>query len=68
MFAGEDIKLLNSYRSEATDSKVDIISKSLQDTEEGPYEDGDDETEHVYIKKLEYAFVVTFLNSLYTCN
>ncbi|KAI3709314.1 hypothetical protein L2E82_39074 [Cichorium intybus] len=47
-------KLMSSYRSAATDSEVEEISKSLQEMEEWLYEDGDDESEQVYIAKLEY--------------
>ncbi|KAI3680538.1 hypothetical protein L6452_35310 [Arctium lappa] len=46
-------KILSSYRSFATNSEKDGISKSLQETEEWLYEDGDDETEEVYTGKLE---------------
>ncbi|CAH1448293.1 unnamed protein product [Lactuca virosa] len=47
-------KLFSSFRSMATDSEVEIISKSLQETEEWLYEEGDDESEQVYIRKLEH--------------
>ncbi|KAI3710472.1 hypothetical protein L2E82_40255 [Cichorium intybus] len=46
-------KLLSSYRSLTTDSEQEIILKNLQETEEWLYEEGDDETEQVYITKLE---------------
>ncbi|GFP97031.1 heat shock 70 kDa protein 16 [Phtheirospermum japonicum] len=46
-------RLLNSYRSFATDSEKDGISSSLQQTEEWLYEDGDDESEFVYTEKLQ---------------
>ncbi|XP_027185574.1 heat shock 70 kDa protein 16 [Coffea eugenioides] len=46
-------KLLNSYRSFATDAEREGISSSLQQTEEWLYDDGDDESEHVYTRKLE---------------
>lgn len=46
-------KLLSSHRSFATDSDVEIISKSLQETEDWLYGEGDDESEQVYIRKLE---------------
>ncbi|XP_059292908.1 heat shock 70 kDa protein 16 [Lycium ferocissimum] len=46
-------KLLNTYRSFATDSEREGISSNLQQTEEWLYEDGDDESEHVYAEKLE---------------
>ncbi|XP_023742790.1 heat shock 70 kDa protein 16 [Lactuca sativa] len=46
-------KLSSSYRSMATKSEVDIISNHLQDTEDWLYEEGDDESEQVYIKKLQ---------------
>ncbi|KAL3627510.1 hypothetical protein CASFOL_028873 [Castilleja foliolosa] len=45
-------KLLNSYRSFATDFEKDGISSNLQQTEEWLYEDGDDESEFVYTEKL----------------
>ncbi|XP_055802812.1 heat shock 70 kDa protein 16 [Solanum dulcamara] len=46
-------KILNTYRSFATDSEREAISCSLQRTEEWLYEDGDDESEQVYAEKLE---------------
>uniref|UniRef100_A0A0V0IUZ7 Putative heat shock 70 kDa protein 16-like n=1 Tax=Solanum chacoense TaxID=4108 RepID=A0A0V0IUZ7_SOLCH len=46
-------KLLNTYRSFATDSEREGISCNLQQTEEWLYEDGDDESEQVYAEKLE---------------
>ncbi|KAI3948835.1 hypothetical protein MKX01_022249 [Papaver californicum] len=46
-------KLLNTYRSFATDSEREGISTNLQQTEEWLYEDGDDESERVYTGKLE---------------
>ncbi|XP_051125436.1 heat shock 70 kDa protein 16 [Andrographis paniculata] len=46
-------KLFNAYRSFASDSEKEGISSSLQQTEEWLYEDGDDETEHVYTEKLQ---------------
>lgn len=46
-------KLFNTYRSFASDQERDGISRSLQQTEEWLYEDGDDETEHAYTSKLE---------------
>ncbi|KAL2475601.1 Heat shock 70 kDa protein 16 [Abeliophyllum distichum] len=46
-------KLLNTYRSFATDSEREGISSNLQQTEEWLYEDGDDESECVYIERLE---------------
>ncbi|KAK4347011.1 hypothetical protein RND71_033350 [Anisodus tanguticus] len=46
-------KLLNTYRSFATDSEREGISSNLKQTEEWLYEDGDDESEHVYAEKLE---------------
>ncbi|XP_023742916.1 heat shock 70 kDa protein 16 [Lactuca sativa] len=47
-------KLFSSFRSLATDSEVEIISKRLQKTLEWLYEEGDDESEQVYIRKLEH--------------
>ncbi|CAN4078339.1 unnamed protein product [Withania somnifera] len=46
-------KLLNTYRSFATDSEREGISCNLQQTEGWLYEDGDDESEQVYAEKLE---------------
>ncbi|CAI9756597.1 unnamed protein product [Fraxinus pennsylvanica] len=46
-------KILNTYRSFATDSEREGISSNLQQTEEWLYEDGDDESESVYTEKLE---------------
>ncbi|KAL0442925.1 UNVERIFIED_CONTAM: Heat shock protein 16 [Sesamum latifolium] len=46
-------KLLNTYRSFATDSEKEGISSNLQQTEEWLYDDGDDESENVYTKKLD---------------
>lgn len=46
-------KLFNTYRSFASDLERDDISKTLQQTEEWLYEDGDDETENAYASKLE---------------
>ncbi|CAI9783909.1 unnamed protein product [Fraxinus pennsylvanica] len=47
-------KILNTYRSFATDSEREGISSNLQQTEEWLYEDGDDESESVYTEKLEH--------------
>lgn len=46
-------KLLSSYRSFASESEREGISRNLQQTEDWLYEDGDDETEHVYTEKLD---------------
>ena len=46
-------QLLNSYRSFATDTEKEGISRNLQQTEEWLYDDGDDESENVYTEKLE---------------
>ncbi|KAF8414092.1 hypothetical protein HHK36_002091 [Tetracentron sinense] len=46
-------KLFDTYRSFATNSEREEISRSLQQTEEWLYEDGDDESEKVYTGKLE---------------
>ncbi|KAL8468931.1 hypothetical protein ACS0TY_031948 [Phlomoides rotata] len=46
-------KLLDTYRSFATDSEKGGISSNLQQTEDWLYEDGDDESEYVYTEKLE---------------
>ncbi|CAH9082306.1 unnamed protein product [Cuscuta europaea] len=45
-------KLLNTYRSFATDSEREDICSNLQQTEEWLYEDGDDESEQIYAQKL----------------
>ncbi|KAJ1441369.1 Heat shock protein 70 family [Sesbania bispinosa] len=46
-------KLFNTYRSFVSEQERDDISRSLQETEDWLYEDGDDETEHAYSSKLE---------------
>ncbi|KAA8515496.1 hypothetical protein F0562_018893 [Nyssa sinensis] len=46
-------KLLNTYRSFATESEREGISRHLQQTEEWLYDDGDDDSEHVCTVKLE---------------
>ncbi|KAJ8763650.1 hypothetical protein K2173_003122 [Erythroxylum novogranatense] len=46
-------KLLNTYRSFASDQEKEGIAKSLQDTEEWLYDEGDDETENAYSMKME---------------
>ncbi|KAK4491938.1 hypothetical protein RD792_002720 [Penstemon davidsonii] len=46
-------KIFSSYRSFATDFEKEGISSNLQHTEEWLYEDGEDESEIVYAKKLE---------------
>ncbi|PON51510.1 Heat shock protein 70 family [Parasponia andersonii] len=46
-------KLFNTYRSFASDHEREDISRSLQQTEEWLYDDGDDETEYAYNSKLE---------------
>lgn len=38
----------------ATDLEVDTFSKGLQDTEKWLYEEGNDESKHLYIRKVEY--------------
>ncbi|CAK9166911.1 unnamed protein product [Ilex paraguariensis] len=45
-------KIFHTYRSFATDSEKEGISRTLQQTEEWLYEDGDDESEHAYTEKL----------------
>ncbi|KAL6573857.1 hypothetical protein OROHE_001399 [Orobanche hederae] len=45
-------KILNSYRSFATDYEKEEISSKLQQTEEWLYEDGVDESEYVYTQIL----------------
>ncbi|KAM2058099.1 hypothetical protein ACFX16_030715 [Malus domestica] len=46
-------KLLNTYRSFASYQEMEGISRSLQQTEEWLYDDGEDETENAYTSKLE---------------
>ncbi|OAY55118.1 hypothetical protein MANES_03G128900v8 [Manihot esculenta] len=46
-------KLLNTYRSFASAQEKEGISRSLQETEEWLYEDGDDETENAYTSKMQ---------------
>ncbi|KAB2615657.1 heat shock 70 kDa protein 16-like [Pyrus ussuriensis x Pyrus communis] len=46
-------KLLNTYQSFASDQEREGISRSLQQTEEWLYDDGEDETENAYTSKLE---------------
>ncbi|XP_021595245.1 heat shock 70 kDa protein 16 isoform X2 [Manihot esculenta] len=46
-------KLFNTYRSFASDPEKEGISRSLQETEEWLYEDGDDETENTYTSKMQ---------------
>lgn len=45
-------KLSDAYRSYATDSERESISKDLQQTQDWLYEDGDDETEMVYASRM----------------
>lgn len=47
------LQLLNSYRSFASDTERQGLSSNLQQTEEWLYDEGDDESEHVYSQKLE---------------
>ncbi|KAJ0966157.1 hypothetical protein J5N97_027295 [Dioscorea zingiberensis] len=46
-------KLFERYRSYASESEREGISRNLQQTEEWLYDEGDDETENVYISKLQ---------------
>nr|AII99889.1 heat shock protein [Cicer arietinum] len=46
-------KLFNEYRNFASEQERDGISRSLQETEEWLYDEGDDETVHAYAAKLE---------------
>ncbi|XP_022716098.1 heat shock 70 kDa protein 16 isoform X1 [Durio zibethinus] len=46
-------KILNAYRSFANESESEEISRKLQQTEDWLYEDGMDESENVYVEKLE---------------
>ncbi|PKA45955.1 Heat shock 70 kDa protein 16 [Apostasia shenzhenica] len=59
-------KLFERYRSFATEGEKDGISRSLQQTEEWLYEDGDDESEKVYAAKLnELKMLVDPIESRY---
>jgi t-SNARE complex subunit (syntaxin) len=58
-------QLFNTYRSFASDQERDVISRSLQETEDWLYEDGDDETEHAYTSKLEDLKKVFFCFSIF---
>ncbi|XWS51874.1 hypothetical protein CRYUN_Cryun11dG0019500 [Craigia yunnanensis] len=46
-------KIFNTYRGFASDKEREGITRSLQETEEWLYDDGEDETEDAYISKLE---------------
>ncbi|EXB50301.1 Heat shock 70 kDa protein 16 [Morus notabilis] len=46
-------KLFSTYRSFASDQEREGISRSLQQTEEWLYDEGDDETESAYTSKME---------------
>ncbi|KAF4394583.1 hypothetical protein F8388_020408, partial [Cannabis sativa] len=46
-------KLFNTYRSFASDQEREDISRSLQQTEDWLYDEGDDETENSYVSKLD---------------
>ncbi|CAI0413677.1 unnamed protein product [Linum tenue] len=46
-------KLFNTLRSFASDDEREGISRSLQETEEWLYGDGDDETENAYTTKMQ---------------
>ncbi|XVE80381.1 hypothetical protein DITRI_Ditri14bG0135200 [Diplodiscus trichospermus] len=46
-------KLFNTYRGFASDNEREGISRSLQETEEWLYDEGEDETEGAYTSKLE---------------
>ncbi|XP_062077728.1 heat shock 70 kDa protein 16 isoform X2 [Humulus lupulus] len=46
-------KLFNTYRSFTSDQEREDISRSLQQTEEWLYDEGDDETENAYVSKLD---------------
>ncbi|XVF27861.1 hypothetical protein REPUB_Repub14bG0145600 [Reevesia pubescens] len=47
-------KILKIYWSFANESEREEISRKLQQTEDWLYEDGMDESEYVYVEKLEY--------------
>lgn len=51
--------MLNTYRNFANDSEREGISRYLQETEDWLYEDGVDESEDVYVQKLEDLMKVT---------
>lgn len=55
------LQLLNSYRSFASDTERQGLSSNLQQTEEWLYDEGDDESEHVYSQKLEDLKQVLFI-------
>ncbi|KAJ0018175.1 hypothetical protein Pint_10955 [Pistacia integerrima] len=46
-------KILSTYQSFASEAEREEISRNLQETEDWLYEDGVDESEHVYIEKLQ---------------
>lgn len=46
-------KLFNTYRGFASDDEREGISRTLQETEEWLYDDGEDETQGAYTSKLE---------------
>ncbi|XP_031282802.1 heat shock 70 kDa protein 16 isoform X2 [Pistacia vera] len=46
-------KILSTYQSFASEAEREEISRNLQETENWLYEDGVDESEHVYIEKLQ---------------
>lgn len=66
------MQLLNIYRSFACDVERKEISDTLQELETWLYNDGDDESEHVYDEKLEELKMVipsaAFLTKFYTWN
>ncbi|XP_039035929.1 heat shock 70 kDa protein 16-like isoform X2 [Hibiscus syriacus] len=47
-------KLFNTYRGFASENEREDISRSLQETEEWLYNEGEDETEGAYTSKLEF--------------
>lgn len=47
------MKLFNTYRGFASDDEREGISRTLQETEEWLYDDGEDETQGAYTSKLE---------------
>lgn len=52
------------YLNVATESEREGITRNLQQTEEWLYEDGDDESEHVYSQKLKDLQKVTEIFNL----
>ncbi|XWS51876.1 hypothetical protein CRYUN_Cryun11dG0019500 [Craigia yunnanensis] len=63
-------KIFNTYRGFASDKEREGITRSLQETEEWLYDDGEDETEDAYISKLEAlkkVIIYLFNLKVYLC-